>query len=246
MNDVDAQRGPSAKKGIKERALSQVLSPGSPNYLYEGCLRTDDISFRESKPYVGVMKDSSGYLLCQASCCLSCLIHSLCCCGARIYPDEREVQVSERMTAEAVRVAIEEAGVAEPVFDQGTGLAFLPDHTEPLTGFPSSAFPGQQILGRVARLLELAESDLKHFRTVTRSPEGRPRPVYPSTALQIGLLKNKNVPDLVPCLLPAGYPAACHRFLRKWLLLPPSYRLADSAHNLCRQLASPEQVGVRG
>lgn len=43
----------------------QVLSPGSPNYLYEGCLRTDDISFRESKPYVGVMRDSSGYLLCQ-------------------------------------------------------------------------------------------------------------------------------------------------------------------------------------
>lgn len=43
----------------------KVLSPGSPNYLYEGCLRTDDISFRESKPYVGIMKDTSGYLLCQ-------------------------------------------------------------------------------------------------------------------------------------------------------------------------------------
>lgn len=27
--------------------------------------------------------------------------------------------------------------------DQGTGLTFLPDHTENLTGFPSSAFPGQ-------------------------------------------------------------------------------------------------------
>ncbi|CAN0469180.1 unnamed protein product, partial [Scytosiphon promiscuus] len=45
--------------------LPKVVSPGSPNYLYEGCMRTDDISFRESKPYVGVMKDSSGYLLCQ-------------------------------------------------------------------------------------------------------------------------------------------------------------------------------------
>lgn len=43
----------------------KVVSPGSPNYLYDSCLRTDDISFRESKPYVGVMKDSSGYLLCQ-------------------------------------------------------------------------------------------------------------------------------------------------------------------------------------
>lgn len=62
---------------------------------------------------------------------------------------------------------------------------------------------------------------------------------------QIGLLKNDNVPDLVPCLLPRGYPAACHRFLRKWLLLPPSYHLADSAHKLCRQLASPEQVRLR-
>ncbi|CAN0379920.1 unnamed protein product, partial [Scytosiphon promiscuus] len=89
MNDVDAQRGPSVKKSIKERALSQIVSPGSPNYLYEGCLRTDDISFRESKPFTGLMKDSSGYLLCQ------------------IYTDEREVQVSERMTEGAVRVAIE-------------------------------------------------------------------------------------------------------------------------------------------
>ncbi|CAM9853117.1 unnamed protein product [Scytosiphon promiscuus] len=225
MNDVDAQRGPSVKKSIKERALSQIVSPGSPNYLYEGCLRTDDISFRESKPFTGVMKDSSGYLLCQ------------------IYTDEREVQVSERMTEEAVRVAIEEAGVAEPVFDQSTGLTFLPDYTEQISGFPSSAFPGQ-ILARVARLLELAESDLQHFQTVTRTPEGRPRAVYPSTALQIGLLKNANVPDLVPCLLPAGYPAACHRFLRKWLLQPPSYGLADSAHELCRQLAAPDQAGL--
>lgn len=51
------------------------------------------------------------------------------------------------------------------------------------------------------------------------------------------------MPDLVPCLLPTGYPAACHRFLRKLLLLPPSYRLADSTHQLCKQLASPGQVG---
>lgn len=36
----------------------------------------------------------------------------------QIYTDEREVQVSERMTEEAVRVSMQEAGVAEPVFDQ--------------------------------------------------------------------------------------------------------------------------------
>lgn len=60
--------------------------------------------------------------------------------------------------------------------------------------------------------------------------------------VQIGLLRNPNVPDLVPCLLPAGYPASCHRFLRKWILLPPSHRLADSMHTLCRQMASPAQV----
>ena len=43
----------------------------------------------------------------------------------------------------------------------------------------------KQVLSRVARMLELAEVDLSHFRTVTRTPEGRPRPVYPSTALQV-------------------------------------------------------------
>lgn len=38
--------------------------------------------------------------------------------SAQVYTDEREVQVSERLTEEAIRVCIEEAGVAEPVFDQ--------------------------------------------------------------------------------------------------------------------------------
>lgn len=52
------------------------------------------------------------------------------------------------------------------------------------------------------------------------------------------------MPDLVPCLLPAGYPAACHRFLRKWLIMPPPYRLADCTHRLCKLLASPHQVRV--
>lgn len=46
------------------------------------------------------------------------------CCDVlqcwQIYADEREVQVSERLTEEAVRVCMEEAGVAEPVFDQAS------------------------------------------------------------------------------------------------------------------------------
>ncbi|CAM9461786.1 unnamed protein product, partial [Discosporangium mesarthrocarpum] len=219
VTDVDAQRGPSKKGGIKGRVLAQVASPGRPNYLYEACLRTDDVGFRESKPYVGVAKASNGFTLCQ------------------IFVEEREVHVSERLTEEAVKAALEGAGAVEPVFEQDTGLLFLPDHTVSLKGLGVHDFP-RQVLLRVAESLELdTEADLRQFQTVTRNQEGRPRPVYHSTATQIGLLPNPNVPDLVSTLLPPGYPAHSHRFLRRWLLTPPSYALADCAHQVCAELS---------
>ena len=57
--------------------------------------------------------------------------------------------------------------------------------------------------------------DVASFSVRRKSYEGRPRPVYTSTALQVGLVANRNVPALVPQLLPHDSPAHVHRFLRR-------------------------------
>ncbi len=76
------------------------------------------------------------------------------------------------------------------------------------------------------------------FRVLKRPYSRRPAPVYSSTALQIGLLANPNVPDLIQHLLPKGAPAFASRFLRKWLIAPPPYDIAAKMRQLCSALLS--------
>lgn len=79
----------------------------------------------------------------------------------------------------------------------------------------------------------------------------RPRPVYINTALQIGLLPNANVPDLLQQAmgfqqnapsadnaaaaepLNAANAALCVRFMREWLMCPPSERDAGCMRAIC-------------
>ena len=82
------------------------------------------------------------------------------------------------------------------------------------------------------------EIGVNDFRTITRQSVSRPRPLYLSTAAQIGLVANPNIPDLVSQLLPASRSAHSARFLRRWLLSPPTHSLADSFSSLCFSLRS--------
>ena len=63
-----------------------------------------------------------------------------------------------------------------------------------------------------------------------------PRPLYVSTATQIGLLGQPGIPDLPSALLPAAAPAACAALLRRWLLVPPRPSVADHAQAACAAL----------
>lgn len=37
-----------------------MVSPGSSTYLYDCCLRPDDVEFKENRPYVGLLKAPLG------------------------------------------------------------------------------------------------------------------------------------------------------------------------------------------
>ncbi|KAG5186777.1 hypothetical protein JKP88DRAFT_308923 [Tribonema minus] len=266
-NDADAL----GDGGGPRRVLAQVVTPGSPTYYYDACLRTDDVEFAECRPYVGVARGAGGFTMVEFEESRPyvgvargvggfTMVKSRPYVGvtrsaggftmAEVYADARSARVSERMTEEALRAALEAGGAAEPLLI-GVGDEKPPQGgtaggaAEPLLIGRVRYFGGEEgfvkaVLGRVGSILELAGGESGAF-TVARSQRareaGRPRPVYLSTALQIGLLPNPNVPDLIPRLLPRGYPGHCARFLRRWLLSPPPHALADAMAELCRACA---------
>jgi DNA mismatch repair ATPase MutS len=229
---------------MKTRALTQIVSPASSTYLYDLCLKSDDIEFKDNRPAVGILKTpASGYLLCQ------------------IYLDEQCMTISERLTEEAIHSILSNSGVIDPIYLQTdssssssssssalsiSSLSFLSHHLiEKLSGYKETSFPSA-VLAKVASFYEI--KNLDSFRIVSQNYDTsssslpvthrRPRPVYTSTALQIGLLPNDNVPSLLPFLLPRSSSSSISyststKFLRKWLLNPPPHYIADHMQNLC-------------
>jgi hypothetical protein len=223
------------KPKIKHRILTQIVSPASTTYAYDLCLRSESIDYKENKPIVAIMQTVSGYSLYE------------------IWLDEKRIALSQRLTLEAVRTMVEQFGHVEPayVFDSsssvrssssskrsGVSLATLPflSSVETIEGVPDEKACVEQVLRRISRRFEV---DTNEFRwQQTSSSIDRPRSIYTSTALQIGLFENPNVPDLVPHLLPPIHYAHSAKFLKNWILHPPERRLADEMRTLCSGLAS--------
>ncbi len=79
-------------------------------------------------------------------------------------------------------------------------------------------------------------ADAEFRRLPSSSPKTRPRPLYFSTASNLGLHKTRGVPSLLDYALPAGAPLAARRWLRSLLLMPPEPHVAMSLHRACREL----------
>eukprot|EP00981_Chlorochromonas_danica_P002201 scaffold437_cov168-Ochromonas_danica.AAC.18 len=209
-----------SKAKIKSRALTQIVSPASSTYIYDLCLRADDIEYRENRPAVGILSTASGFTLCQ------------------VYLDEHCMVVYERLTEEAVRSLISNSGAIDPLFLQDAAdLSFLSNHhaIEKIHGHSEHTFPGE-VLRKIGDLLDVRTKGFQIFHQAKYSAN-RPRPVYTSTALQVGLLPNDNVPNLIPHLLPKVSNAFAARFLRKWILNPPPHEIADEMQSLCTSLS---------
>jgi len=67
-------------------------------------------------------------------------------------------------------------------------------------------------------------------------------PLHKETAIQLGLVSNPHIPNLIAHLLPQSAPAATRRFLKRWLLVPPPPRIADSMRRLLKYLMGQENA----
>ncbi|PSC73121.1 DNA mismatch repair mitochondrial isoform X1, partial [Micractinium conductrix] len=98
-------------------------------------------------------------------------------------------------------------------------------HEDPLEG----------LLTRIRSMLGLSASE--HFTVIRASARDRPRPLYHSTALNLGLHKARGQPCLLDYLLPPASPLPARRWLRRLLLLPPPPATAVAIHRACAILA---------
>jgi len=154
------------------------------------------------------------------------------------------------LTEDGVKAMLSAGGVTEPVYTQGVDRdllrALYPGGGEvekrELQGHTAGRSFYQALVHALARDLEMETLSEEMNMRVAPPLQSRPRPIPLSTALQIGLLPNPAVPDLLPHLLPQSLPLLrvhSARFLRRWLLTPPPYHLADAMQNICRFFSSP-------
>ncbi len=221
----DAGTKATTRRKIKPRALTQVVTPGSQTYLFDMTLCQEEVNFHESRPYMGILGTASGgYSVVE------------------VHVDSRSVRWSERLTEEALRASIAASGPVEPLYIQNVPLplTFLPDHVVELPDVSitphAESFP-RRIIKEVVNLLQLGDGKAEEFLLLRNENVFRPRPIYLATATQIGLIRpDESIPDLVKSLLPQGEVGRSSRFLRRWLLNPPPYTIADNMAELCSEI----------
>lgn len=207
-----------AKSKIKSRVLAQIVSPANSTYIYNAALQAADIEYYANSPVVAIASTSQGYTYYEY----------------RV--DERVVSVSDRLTLESLLSLISYSQPLEPIYSN-CALS-LTSRTEVITGYSLEAFP-QHVWSRICSEFGIgisspndSLSELPLIRAI-RHDISAPRPLYTSTALQIGLLPNPHVPDLLQYLLPKPHAKSTERFLRRWLMHPPPFAIASHMRRLC-------------
>ena len=161
--------------------------------------------------------------------------------------EEKKVTTRSRLNEEAVRTMLDAAGAVDPIYiqniDRSRRQHILPSPAADLrilSDYSEKDF-GDMVLRMVCLNNGIDEKTMKSFRTV-HEPDHveRPKHVYASTAYQIGLKPNPNIPDLISCLLASNHRAHSARFLREWLSSPPPKTVARHMQELCRTLYEHE------
>ncbi|KAL4544776.1 hypothetical protein Ndes2526B_g00720 [Nannochloris sp. 'desiccata'] len=227
-----------SKTPRKQRFIGDVVTPASPHYL-SGLIDEDsDVILDYAPPLIGIAPQVGGFSVIE------------------IDADLLLVRVTEGLTEDAVYARLHEGGLAPPLYihippagasaDRRLSEAISEAEWERRV---SSVFKSQigaiqkyddkePVLGmieRVKRQLNLApDTQFRHLPAA--SPKTRPRPLYFSTASNLGLHKTRGVPSLIDYALPAGAPLTVRRWFRKLLLLPPPPTVSLAIHAACAEL----------
>ena len=242
------------KSAPKERYVSAVITPSSPQYVVGAAEAGDDVTFdgTPAPPVVGIASTAMGYTL------------------MIVETDLRRVTVMEGLTAETAAARLAAGGLAPPLYrhvslDEGhsargaaaagtTGYtrqlrlevgnilaAATGDRDMPQVGYGMRGDnPTKALLNLVLREHQLPPDTA--FETVRSSggtradgARSRPVPLTLTTAQQLGVLPTRSVPPLLQSLLPPKkhVPAACRAYLQELLLHPPPRDTAEAIGQAC-------------
>lgn len=224
---VEEVQGPQTRGQLKERFVAGHAHPGSP-YVY-GLIGADvDLEFPEPVPVIGISRSAHGY-------CLISVLEMM-----------RSVSVEDSLTEEAV-VAKLRARQCQRLFLHKSlrsdasgvvrwgagGLLWGECQQKPQEWYENS--PVNELLLKVRELFDLDQDEC--FREIVVPPGERPRPLYVSTASQIGILPTAGVPSLLKVALPPEASHLCIAYLRNLLLHPPPFQVAASIQAACQRLS---------
>jgi hypothetical protein len=229
--------------------------------MHDLCLRSDPIDYRDSRPIVGITHSATSLSLIQ------------------VYVEEKRVVVRDQLTDTAVRVILESDGCTEPLYitkDAWKALrdAVLSVSVHVVESDASVASFQREVLRQVGRSLAISIDEFRIVGGADSSPHmtgdasqqsgrtlnNRPLPIYVSTATQIGLLPNPNIPPLVPYLLPPVHANTSATYWKNILLNPPPSKLVVHLQSIFKILSCvpphsnrpypidipPEQGGEQG
>jgi hypothetical protein len=180
----------------------------------------------------------SGYTLCQ------------------IYVDERSILFRDKLPIEALRTIVQSAGFLEPIYisrslkgkisSEFGGSEEVLHGVNPVAGERGSFT--QAVLQKVGRDLGV---DVDGFREISHmswasdaSHSMQPQPLYLSTALEVGVLPNPNVPSLVAHLLPQHHSRSSAKYIQKLLISPPPHHFAQHFRAVLRLLSNSTQLAL--
>ncbi|KAL0046056.1 hypothetical protein WJX82_001167 [Trebouxia sp. C0006] len=228
-----------ARTKMKNRFIGGVVTPAQPQYLYSMMEdRSDAHDFQESPPILGIAAVVGGYKVMEVD------VDMLTC------------QVTEGLTEDAVSARLHQGGLVPPLYlhssiharqdrqiSESTVEAEWEQRVSQLFRSQVGLVKKYSDAEAVSGLLNLVKMELGlgtdvGFTQVTSAATDRPKPVYKSTACQLGIHKTPGVWPLLDSLLPPTPTSLLvRRWLRRLLLLPPPTEVAKSIRTACQFLS---------
>jgi hypothetical protein len=226
------------RRNPKERYVAAIVTPAAPHFLHGMVDEEYNIPVEKTPPLLGISPTVGGYSVIEVDAELM------------------TVRTTEGLTEDAVYSRLHEGGLVPPLFlhspptladadtrlrdsipevewKQRMGAIFRTQGTSLVRYSDHDAVSG--MLERVRKHLGLP-SDAQFRVLPSSSPSSRPRPLYFSTASNLGLHKTRGVPSILDYALPTTAPLAARRWLRSLLLMPPPPHVSLALHSSCVEL----------
>lgn len=213
------------KNGKKVRFISEIITPSSPTYTYGLAMsHKSNVSFPEAAPEFAVAVNNKGIKVVE------------------INPDLRTSLSLEGLTQEAAIIRLTRYGGR-------INRIFIHDNIDKdLLNLISlkfqnivriSDYSSNNFAKRVEELIKIdlgLDANISFLEINPIYENNFPRPLYQTTAQQIGILPKRGIPDLIQLMLPKGSPSTCKYIIKNLLLNPLSAEFAQSLRQIILQL----------